>query len=96
MTLDRRKAALAWMRPTLALLALLAAIEATPAVRAETYMTVADVPVDVTAKNASAARDKAIADVQSKAFARLVKRLVPRPEDQARLQPTQEQLESFV
>jgi len=66
------------------------------AARAETYITVSDVPVDVTAKNAAAARDQAIADVQRKAFERLVKRLVSNPADQARLKPGQSEIESFV
>ncbi len=63
---------------------------------AETYMTVSDVPVDVTAKNAAAARDQAIATAQAKAFDRLVKRLVSNPADQASVHPGQEQIESFV
>ncbi len=64
--------------------------------RAESFMTVGDVSVDVTAKNAAAARDQAIADVQRKAFDRLIKRLVPNPADQARLKPSQADIESFV
>jgi len=63
---------------------------------AETYMTVSDVPVDVTAKNAAAARDQAIATAQGKAFDRLVKRLVPNAADQARIHPSQEMIEGFV
>jgi hypothetical protein len=64
--------------------------------RAETFMTVSDVPVDVTAKDAAAARDQAIAVAQSKAFDRLIKRLVPNPSDQARLHPSQQDIEGFV
>jgi len=63
---------------------------------AETFVTVSDVPVDVTAKDAAAARDQAIAVVQSKAFDKLVKQLVPNPSDQARLHPSQQDIESFV
>jgi hypothetical protein len=78
-----------------ALLALGLLATAGPA-SAETYMTVGDVPVDVTAKNAAAARDQAIAAAQSIAFDRLVKRLVTNPADQARLHPSQQDIESFV
>ena len=67
-----------------------------PRLCAETFMTVSDVPVDVTAKDAAAARDQAIAVAQSKAFDRLIKRLVPNPADQARLHPSQQDIESFV
>jgi hypothetical protein len=63
---------------------------------AETFLTVSDVPVDVTAKDAAAARDQAIAVVQSKAFDKLVKQLVPNPSDQARIHPSQQDIESFV
>lgn len=96
MTLDERKPALRRMVRVLGLLALAAGVAATPMARAESYLTVADVPIDVTAKSASAARDQAIAAVQAKAFARLIRRMVPKPEDQARLQPSQEQIEGFV
>ena len=67
-----------------------------PSLRAETFMTVSDVPVDVTAKDANTARDQAIATAQSKAFDRLVKRLVPNPADEARLHPSQQDIESYV
>jgi hypothetical protein len=67
-----------------------------PVAAAETYMTVGDVPVDVTAKSAAAARDQAIAEAQAKAFDRLVKRLVPNPADQARIRPTQQDIEGMV
>ncbi len=63
---------------------------------AETFMSVGDVSVDVTAKNAAAARDDAIAQAQAKAFDRLVKRLAPNPADQARLHPGQQEIERFV
>jgi len=63
---------------------------------AETYLTIDNVPVDVTAKNAAAARDSAIAVAQSKAFDQLIKQVVSNPSDQARLHPSQEQIESFV
>ncbi len=66
------------------------------AASAETYLTIEHVPVDVTAKNAAAARDSAIAVAQSKAFNQLVKQVVSNPADQARLHPSQEQIESFV
>lgn len=95
MTLDRRSGAPARISLALLLVGLLLAVTAGRAT-AETYMTVSDVPIDVTAKNAAAARDKAIADVQSKAFARLIKRLVPNQADQARLRPSQGEVESFV
>jgi hypothetical protein len=64
--------------------------------RAETFMTVSDVPVDVTAKDAMSARDQAIAVAQSKAFDKLVKQLVPSPSDQVRVHPSQQDIESFV
>ena len=63
---------------------------------AQSTITIGDVPVDVTAKSAAAARDQAIAEVQAKAFDRLVKRLVSKPEDQARIHPSQPEIESFV
>src|ERR1700761_2623595 len=66
------------------------------AASAETYLTIENVPVDVTAKNAAAARDSAIAVAQSKAFDQLIKQIVANPADQARLHPGQEQIESFV
>ena len=65
-------------------------------VRAESFLTVADVPVDVTAKNAAAARDQAIANAQTKAFDRLVRRLVANPADQARIKPSQTEIEALV
>jgi hypothetical protein len=64
--------------------------------KAESFLTVSDVPVDVTAKDAAAARDQAIAVVQSKAFDKLVKQLVTNPADQARIHPSQQDIESFV
>ncbi|HEX4508240.1 MAG TPA: hypothetical protein VH722_21110 [Alphaproteobacteria bacterium] len=66
------------------------------AARAETFITVSDVPVDVTAKDAAAARDQAIAVAQSKAWDKLVKELVTDPAQQARLHPSQQEIESFV
>jgi len=66
------------------------------AASAETYLTIENVPVDVTSKNAAAARDSAIAVAQSKAFDQLIKQVVANPADQARLHPSQEQIESFV
>jgi hypothetical protein len=72
------------------------ALTAAPGARAETYLTVDDVPVDVTAKDANAARDQAIAAVQSKAFDKLVGQLVTNAADQARLHPGQQQIEGFV
>ncbi|HLG87659.1 MAG TPA: DUF2066 domain-containing protein [Alphaproteobacteria bacterium] len=93
MTLDRRKPALVWF---CSLLALLFGTCLPTELRAESFLTITDVPIDVTAKSASAARDKAIADVQAKAFQRLLKRMVAKPEDLARLQPSQQQIESFV
>jgi hypothetical protein len=63
---------------------------------ADATMTVSDVQVDVTARDAAAARDQAMADVQSKAFDRLMRRLVPNPADQARIKPTQSEIESLV
>ncbi|MDB5395307.1 MAG: hypothetical protein JWM91_2813 [Rhodospirillales bacterium] len=77
-------------------IAVSAVFVASPRVLAESYMTVSDVPVDVTAKNSAAARDQAIAAAQAKAFDRLVKRLVPKPADQARLKPSQQEIEGFV
>jgi hypothetical protein len=73
-----------------------ASILIAPAVSAETYLTIENVPVDVTAKNAAAARDSAIAVAQSKAFDQLIKQIVANPSDQARLHPGQGQIESFV
>ncbi len=67
-----------------------------PAVFAETYLTIENVPVDVTAKNAAAARDSAITVAQSKAFDQLIKQVVANPVEQARLHPGQGQIESFV
>jgi hypothetical protein len=66
------------------------------AASADTYLTIENVPVDVTAKNAAAARDSAIAVAQAKAFDQLIKQVVANPSDQARLHPSQEQIESFV
>src|SRR5580692_9277894 len=88
----------AMFRGRRAVQALILAMAATLALsaRAETFMTVSDVPVDVTAKDAAAARDQAIAVAQSKAFDRLIKRLVPNPSDQARLHPSQQDIEGFV
>jgi hypothetical protein len=77
-------------------IAILAFAGASPQVQAENYMTVSDVPVDVTAKNSAAARDQAIAAAQAKAFDRLVKRLVPNAAEQARLKPSQQEIEGFV
>ncbi len=64
--------------------------------RAETYLTVGDVHVDVTAKTAAAARDKAIADAQRIGFEKLMQQMLPNPADQARVKPSQEQIEGFV
>jgi hypothetical protein len=77
------------------LLLAMAVVAAAPA-RAETFLTVSDVPVDVTAKDAAAARDQAIATAQSKAFDKLVKEMVASPADQARIHPSQQEIESFV
>jgi hypothetical protein len=63
---------------------------------AETFLTVSDVPVDVTAKDAAAARDQAIAVAQSKAFDKLIKQIVTNPSDQVRVHPSQQDIESFV
>jgi hypothetical protein len=92
---------IAMIRPalirTLGLLALALALGAgSRQAVAETYMTVSDVAVDVTAKNAAAARDEAIAQAQAKAFDRLVKRLAPNPADQARIRPSQQDIEGMV
>jgi hypothetical protein len=81
---------------TIGILTAAAAMLVAPAVLAETYLTIENVPVDVTAKNAAAARDSAIAVAQSKAFDQLIKQVVANPADQARLHPGQEQIESFV
>jgi hypothetical protein len=81
---------------TVGILIAAAAILIAPAVLAETYLTIENVPVDVTAKNAAAARDSAIAVAQSKAFDQLIKQVVANPADQARLHPGQGQIESFV
>lgn len=78
------------------ILAVAAMFCASGAASAETYLTIENVPVDVTAKNAAAARDSAIAVAQSKAFDQLIKQIVANPSDQARLHPGQEQIESFV
>jgi hypothetical protein len=75
---------------------LLFSVMSSRALGAETFMTVSDVAVDVTAKSAVAARDQAIAAAQRKAFDRLLARLVPNPADQARIKPSQEEVESFV
>lgn len=72
------------------------AVAVSPGARAETFLTVDDVPVDVTAKDANAARDQAIATVQSKAFDKLMGQLVPNAADVARLHPGQQQIEGFV
>ncbi len=79
-----------------ALVACLFVLAVAAGARAESFITIGDVPVDVTAKSAAAARDQAIADAQRKAFDRLVKRLVANPADQARLRPSQSEIESFV
>lgn len=76
------------------LLALFLTLGATA--RGETFLTVSDVPVDVTAKDAAAARDQAIAVAQSKAWDKLVKQLVTDPAQQARIHPSQQEIESFV
>ncbi len=81
---------------TVGILIAAAAILGAPAVLAETYLTIENVPVDVTAKNAAAARDSAIAVAQPKAFDLLIKQVVANPADQARLHPSQGQIESFV
>jgi hypothetical protein len=73
-----------------------AALGGAPRALADSVMTVSDVPVDVTAKDAASARDQAIATAQAKAFAKLVKRLVPDPAAQARIHPSQQEIESFV
>jgi hypothetical protein len=84
-------------RSLFALLVMALAMVAAPRrATAETYITVSDVPVDVTAKSAAAARDQAIAEAQAKAFDRLVKRLAPNLTDQARLKPGQQDIESMV
>ena len=83
-------------RRTVQTLLLAMALGLASSARAETFLTVSDVPVDVTAKDAAAARDQAIAVVQSKAFDKLVKQLVPSPSDQARIHPSQQDIESFV
>ena len=83
-------------RRTVQTLLLAMALGLASAAGAETFLTVSDVPVDVTAKDAAAARDQAITVVQSKAFDKLVKQLVPNPSDQARLHPSQQDIESFV
>lgn len=67
-----------------------------PSAWAEEFLTVVDVQVDVTAKSAAAARDQAIADAQRKAFDRLTQRLVPNPADQARIKPSQADIEAMV
>jgi hypothetical protein len=77
-------------------MAVSALLGAPPRALAESFMTVSDVPVDVTAKNSAAARDQAIATAQAKAFDRLIKRLVPNAADQARLKPGQQEIEGFV
>jgi hypothetical protein len=83
-------------RRTVPTLLLVMAVMLAVSARAETFLTVSDVPVDVTAKDAAAARDQAISVVQSKAFDKLVKQLVSNPSDQARLHPSQQDIESFV
>jgi len=80
-----------------ALFVLIAVVLLAPfSARAESFLTVADVPVDVTAKSAAAARDQAIANAQIKAFDRLVRRLVPNAADQARIKPSQTDIEGMV
>jgi hypothetical protein len=83
-------------RRTVQTLVLATALGLASSAGAETFLTVSDVPVDVTAKDAAAARDQAIAVVQSKAFDKLVKQLVTNPGDQARIHPSQQDIESFV
>jgi len=83
-------------RRTVRILLVALALGAASSARAETFLTVSDVPVDVTAKDAAAARDQAIAVAQSKAWDKLVKELVPNPSDQARIHPSQQDIESFV
>ncbi len=90
MTTNRRSARFLPFALALLLVAL------SPPLLAESFMTVSDVPVDVTAKNSAAARDQAIATAQAKAFDRLIKRLVPNAADQARLRPSQADIEGFV
>jgi hypothetical protein len=63
---------------------------------ADSTMTVSDVNVDVTAKSAADAREQAIAQAQSRAFDRLVKRLVTDPADQAKIKPGQGEIEGMV
>lgn len=86
--------------PTIQTLSLAVAISLalaiSPGARAESFLTVDDVPVDVTAKDANMARDQAIATAQSKAFDKLIQQMVSNPADQARLHPGQEQIEGFV
>ncbi len=96
MTPGRLKPASAQSAILIWLLGVLLVLGAAPRVCAETYITIGDVPVDVTAKSAAAARDQAIADAQRKAFDRLVKRIVVDPADQARLHPGQAEIESLV
>jgi hypothetical protein len=83
-------------RRAIQILISLGALLLASAASAETYLTVSDVPVDVTAKSAAAARDQAIAVAQAKAFDKLIKQIVANPADQARLHPSQSQIESFV
>ena len=83
-------------RRTVQTLALVLAVAFAASARAETFLTVSDVPVDVTAKDAAAARDQAIAVAQSKAWDKLVKELVTDPAQQARIHPSQQEIESFV
>jgi len=83
-------------RRTVQILLMALALGSASSARAETFLTVSDVPVDVTAKDAAAARDQAIAVAQSKAFDKLVKELVTDPVQQARLHPSQQDIESFV
>ena len=83
-------------RRTVLTLVLALAVAFVSTARAETFLTVSDVPVDVTAKDAAAARDQAIAVAQSKGWDKLVKELVTDPAQQARLHPSQQEIESFV
>ena len=83
-------------RRTVQTLALALAVAFAASARAETFLTVSDVPVDVTAKDAATARDQAIAVAQSKAWDKLVKQLVTDPAQQARIHPSQQEIESFV
>jgi hypothetical protein len=83
-------------RRTVQTLALAFVVALGASAKAETFLTVSDVPVDVTAKDAAAARDQAIAVAQSKGWDKLMKQMVTDPAQQARLHPSQQEIESFV